>query len=85
LELNETYQLLVYAHDVNLLDENIYSIKKDTEVLLDAIKKVGLEVNAEKAKYMFMYLHQITGQNHYIKLADIPLKIWQSSNIWERR
>jgi hypothetical protein len=36
--------------------------------VLDASKEVGLEVNAEKTKYMFMSYHQTTGQNHYIKV-----------------
>jgi hypothetical protein len=47
LKLNGTHQLLVYANDVNLLKDNIDTIKKNTETLIDASKKVGLEVNAE--------------------------------------
>jgi hypothetical protein len=39
-------------------------INKNTEALLDAGKEVGLEVNAEKTKYMFMSHHQTTGQYH---------------------
>jgi hypothetical protein len=45
LKLNGTHQLLAYADDVNLLGDNIDTIKKNTENLIDASKAVGLEVN----------------------------------------
>jgi retron-type reverse transcriptase len=47
LKLNRTNQLLVYADDVNVLDDDIDTIKKNTETLIDADKEVGLEVNRE--------------------------------------
>jgi hypothetical protein len=49
LKLNTEHQLLVYA-DVNLLGDNINSIKKNKEALIDASKEVGLEVNTEKTR-----------------------------------
>jgi hypothetical protein len=42
LKLNMTHQLLVYADDVDLLGDNVYTIKKNTQTLIDASKKVGL-------------------------------------------
>jgi arylsulfatase A-like enzyme len=39
LKLNGTHQLLVYADDVNLLDDNIGTIKKNMETLFDASKE----------------------------------------------
>jgi hypothetical protein len=40
LELNATHQLLVYADDVTLLGDNINTIRKNTETLINANKKV---------------------------------------------
>jgi len=52
LKLNSTHQLLVYANDVNVLYGNIHTIKKSTKVLGVASMEVGLEVTAERTKYM---------------------------------
>jgi hypothetical protein len=46
LKLNGTHQLLAYADDVNLLGDNIDTINKNTETVIDASKEVGLEANA---------------------------------------
>jgi hypothetical protein len=50
--------------------ENIGTIKKNTKVLLDASKEVGLEVNPEKIKYTLMSRSQKIGQKHSIKVAN---------------
>jgi hypothetical protein len=42
LKLNGTHQLLAYADDVNLLGDNVDTIKKNTETLIDASKEVSL-------------------------------------------
>jgi hypothetical protein len=70
LKLNGTHQLLIYADDENLLGDNTDTIKKNTETVIDASKEVGLEVNAEKTKYILLPRHQNAGQNHNIKMGD---------------
>jgi hypothetical protein len=67
LKLNGTHQPSVYAHDVNILGGSIHTVRKNTEVLLIASKEIGLEVNADKTKYMVMSRDQNAGQNGYIQ------------------
>jgi hypothetical protein len=61
------HQLLVYADDVNILGGSVHAIKKNTEASVVASKEIGIEVNAEKTKYMVMSRNQNAGQNHNIK------------------
>jgi hypothetical protein len=42
LRLDGTHQLLVYADDINILDENINGMKKNKEAVLDTSKDTGL-------------------------------------------
>jgi len=56
-KLNGTHQLLVYA-DVNILCEGVHTIKEKAEVLIVSIKENGLEVNADKFKYIVMSVDQ---------------------------
>jgi hypothetical protein len=70
LKLNGTHQLLVYADDVSILSGSIHTIRKNTKALLIASKEIGLEVNAEKTKYMVMSQDQNATQNNSINYGD---------------
>jgi hypothetical protein len=70
LKLNGKHQLVVYAGDVNILGGSIQAIKRNKEALVVASKEIGLEVNAEKTKYMIMSGDQNVGQNDNIKLDN---------------
>ena len=58
LKLNGTYQLLVYADDINILSGSVHAIKKNTEALAFGSKQNGVEVNADGTKYMVMSREQ---------------------------
>jgi hypothetical protein len=66
--------LLAYADDVNLLGDNMDTIKKNTENLIDARKEVGLEINVEKTKYKLLSCHQNVGQNWDIRIGNRPFQ-----------
>ena len=65
-KLNGTHQLLAYADDVNILGGSIHSLKENAESLVAATKEIGLEVSADKTKYMVMSRDQnaddVTGE-----------------------
>jgi hypothetical protein len=49
-------------HDVNVMGEIVHAMKKNAETSVFATKKIGLEVNVVKTKYMVMSRDQNAGQ-----------------------
>jgi len=70
LKLNGTHQLLVYTDDVNILGDSVHTVKENAEALVVASKETGLEVNADKTKYMVMCRDQNAGRSHGIKIDN---------------
>ena len=81
LQLNVTYQLLVYA-DINVLIGSIHTLRKNTEALTIASKEIGVEVNAEKTKCMVMSRNQNAGQNSNIKLGNKSFENVEQLKTW---
>jgi hypothetical protein len=53
-EIAGSHQLVVCADDANTMRENICTVWKKTKGTLVASKAIGLEVTAQKTKYMVM-------------------------------
>ena len=68
LKLNGTYQFLVYADDINIVGGRVLNYKEKHKASVVAGKEIGLEENAEKAKYIVMSRDQNAGQNHNINI-----------------
>ena len=61
LKLNGTHHLSVYADDVNILEESVCTIEKNTEALAVTNKDAGTEVHAYKTKYIVISPDQHAG------------------------
>ena len=68
MKLNGTHQLLAYADDVNIMGGSIHTLKKNAEALVAATREIGLEVSADKTKYMVMSRDQNAGRNHSVRI-----------------
>jgi hypothetical protein len=56
-----------YDNDVIILGRSVHTIKKNADALVVASKETGLEVSADKTKYMVMSQDQNAGQSHNLK------------------
>ena len=74
LKLNCTYQLLVYADDVNILGWNVHTTKENGGALIVASKAIGLDVYADKIKYMVMSRDQNAGRSQSVKIDNSSLE-----------
>jgi len=70
LKLNGTHQLLAYAEDVNILGGSIHTLKENAEVLVAATMETGLEVCADKTKYVVMSRDQNAGRIHSVRIDN---------------
>ena len=69
-KLNGIHQLLVYAEDINILGRSIHTIQKNSGALVVASKENGLEINADKTKYMVMSQDRTAGRSHNTKIDN---------------
>ena len=70
LKLNGKHQLLAYADDINVLGGSTHTLKENAEALVAANREIGLEVSADKTKYMVISRDQNAGQNHSVRIDN---------------
>jgi hypothetical protein len=70
LKLNGTHQLLAHADDVNILGASVRNVKENAEALLVATKESGLDIIADKNKYMIKSREHDFGQSHIVKIDN---------------
>ena len=70
LTLNGTHQFLVYGDDVKILARNVHTIQINAGALVVASKETGLEVSADKTKYMVISGDQDAGRSHIMKINN---------------
>ena len=73
-KLNGTHQVLDYADDDNILGGSVYTVKKNAETLVAATKEIGLEVNADKTKYVIISRDQTAGRSHSMKFDNSSIE-----------
>ena len=64
------HQALAYADDVNLIGDDIRTIARNADVLLNACKDIGLTVNTGKTKYMELGRHRGMIAKEHIKTGS---------------
>ena len=81
MKLNGTHQLLVYAGNVNILGGSVHTVKENTEALIVASKEIGLDVNADKTKYVVMSRDQNAGRSHNMKIDNSSFEMVEEIEI----
>ena len=53
-----------------MITGNIHTLKENAEALVAATRENGLEISADKSKYMVMSRDQNAGRNHSVKINN---------------
>ena len=68
LDMNGTHQVLAYENGVNLIGDDIRIIERNTDVLLNVCKDIGLAVNTGKTKCIEIGCHRGVIANAHIRI-----------------
>jgi hypothetical protein len=62
------------SNDVNILGGSLHTVKENARALIVATKKIGLEVNSDKTKYMVMFRDRNTGRDDSVKIDNSSIE-----------
>ena len=65
-----------------MLGGSAHTVKENSEALIIAIKEIGLEVNADKTKYMVMSRDQNAGRSHNMKVDNSSFERMEEFKYW---
>jgi hypothetical protein len=65
---------MIYADDVIILGGSVHTIKENAEALIVASTEIGLEVTADKTKYLIKSRDQNAGRSHIMKIDNKSFK-----------
>jgi hypothetical protein len=68
---------------VIILGGNVHTKQENALALLLDSKELGLEINSDKSKYMFMSRDQNTVRIHSINFYNTLVEMLKCLNIWE--
>jgi hypothetical protein len=74
LKLNGTHPLLVCADDFSILGGGVHTIKENAETLIVSTKENGLEVSADKSKYMAMSRNENAERSYSMKIDNSSIE-----------
>jgi len=74
LKLYGKHQLVAYSDDVNVLGGSVHTVKENAEALIAAARVSGLEVSADKTKYMVMSRDHNAGRIHSVRMINNTLE-----------
>jgi hypothetical protein len=82
VKANNTHQTIVHlaaqeiatGRAIHILGGSVHTVKKNAEALVVATKEIGLEVNADKTKYMIMSRDQNAGRSHNMRIDNSSIE-----------
>ena len=75
---------MVCADYVNIFGGSVHTIKGNADASVVASTETGLEVNADKTKYMIMLRDQNAGRGHGMKIYNSSFgRVNHSKHLWK--